>query len=148
MHLQVSDSNIVVEARMLCKKMRRDLDLLPLLQKRYPGVIRMFYYEDLVLNPNQTIRDIYSHFDSMPPDIVFESVASLMNDCAGKEGKENPFEQNRSDPKKSLVKWAFEVSEEEVDAMTAVCSEVLKELGYPVYVNQAIQREEIKLNDS
>ena len=119
-----------MESIELCEKMRHELTLYKALEKRYPGAMMRIRYEDYILNVNQTLHKMYSHFDEIPPKIIYTQLMNLMHG----ERSGGAFNQNRKNATASLYKWITVNSASKVESMTSNCRDVLLALGYPLNV--------------
>ena len=116
----------IVESMVLCEKMRHDLKLLQQLKQNYPGAVITVRYEDYIVNPNETLYRMYSHFEEVPPPIIYQGLMKLMHSKISG----GPFQQTRLNATESLHQWTKLNSEQVNKAMTENCKDVLYFLGY------------------
>ena len=90
----------------------------------------MIRYEDYILNVNETLQKMYTHFDEIPPPMIYTKLMDLMH------GSKNngAFGQTRINATASLYGWIKKNSLAKVEAMTKNCKDVLLALGYPLDV--------------
>ena len=109
--------------------MRIDLKQYEVLEKQYPGVIKLIRYEDFIRNFNETLHEIYNHFHEQPPQQVYQQLMDYMYSSKGDTGKYSQYRANASD---HLESWRKLYSNETVAEMNQECLDVLQRLDYTV----------------
>lgn len=67
---RLSRSSSIEEAKYLCDKMSRDIDILSALASEYPGRVTTVWYEDVVSQPEHFVRDLYDFIGAQLPQKV------------------------------------------------------------------------------
>ena len=121
-----ANHNSTLEARFLCTKMKRDLELYSSYSQLYPGAIKLVKYEDLVRKPEYTAEDIYRHFNVPLNPAVPRWIAS----ARGAQSEGDIYSTDRSDWTASINKWRRLASVATTTGMNRHCYDVLNILGY------------------
>ena len=107
--------------------MRNDLKQLVYLEKQYPGVIKLIRYEDYIRYPNQTLLEIYNHFDEPSvPEAVTDAIHNYI--YARRNG--GKYDQHRENGSKAIENWISKYDEDTIRAMNRECKDVLQSLAY------------------
>lgn len=99
-------------------------------EKRAKTAVLRIHYEDLLSEPDKTMRAINEHLSVAPSDTVFDhsqaATTIKVNEMGWKEKVNKPLEKNRS------LAWQEELSERELMEITPIMAPLLQRLGYPV----------------
>ena len=130
-NLMWSDStgnkNLVTEARVLCQQMRRDIKAWTELDAKYPNVFLKIRYEDLVLHPDDVIRQMYAHIGHRVHWEVRDWVQLAFNSYSN----DGAFGTKRENSTATATAWEYDVTPKEWESLWTECHDVLTMLGYP-----------------
>lgn len=119
--------DLVLEARLLCNQIKRDLNAWRELNSKYPGVFLKVRYEDLVKDPDAAIHKMYAHAGRrvhwQVRDWVHAAFNSYSNDGA--------FGTNRENSTATASAWQYDITPLQWDNLWTECGDVVNELGYP-----------------
>ena len=118
--------DLVNETRLLCKRLKVELDTLFQLEKDYPNRIMHFRYEDYVRSPLKIMQTVYDFIEQVPPANVSNWFAEILN--ADKDG--GAYSTSRKDSLRTAYKWRGKLSTEALNVLTSSCVDVLKTLDY------------------
>ena len=114
----------------LCTRMADDIKVVKQLSKNYPNTFLTLRYEDLVKQPAKYAKKVYDFIGLELP----KSVANWLhnNTHQSKLGKEGIFDPVRRNGTATAYAWKSYWTAAEKDAITVVCYQLLKQLGYEV----------------
>lgn len=129
------------EPSRLCADMVSDYSAAIKFSKKYKGRFKVMRYEDISLDPYQSVNELFSFFglDMHPRVIDFLDTHTKVN--IG--GVSSTYRDSKSAP----FHWRNDLSFEEVDQIQASCKSALKLWGYRPAVNESYQRTFIPISN-
>jgi len=124
----IAAAQIHIEAKLLCSRLRDDLQLFETIQQRYKNRVLLVRYEDLTTNPLQ-FADVISRFGrnaALSEDVVKfvkEHISASTEDYSS-------FNTKRNNVTQLAYKWKTELSQSEISQINEQCVAVLKTLNY------------------
>ena len=112
----------------LCGEMQLDLDEVHKLQVKYPDVILMLRYEDLVDRPSEVLHELYGHFSEVPSKDLEQWLYQTMH-AEEENGKHGVQRTNAS---KTQHAWRENYPADAIDRVSRhiTCQPLLASLGY------------------
>ncbi|ELT88080.1 hypothetical protein CAPTEDRAFT_206602 [Capitella teleta] len=112
-----SKNNRILEAKIFCRSVTRDLNLFNELRQQHPGKLIQVIYDDFVKDPQEYAKAIYEFLDSPPPQ---ETLRWLSINTKGKRNSTNIADQ-----------WQSRIPYGEVRLINEFCKEYLDLIPYP-----------------
>jgi hypothetical protein len=116
------------EASIFCPRISDDVMNLITINQRYPGVVHVVRYEDLVTNPISTAKTVYKIFNSTPPSEWREFVKRTMHSEDGAES--GGFGINVKNASELAYRWRKELPADQMTIINKLCSVAISGLGY------------------
>ena len=121
------NGSYLIEAELLCRKMRLDLAAKKRLDSTHPGTVLLVRYEDLVGDTDATVRNMFSNMGWTFPERVFRSWLNSKTNVTADDGN---FQTRRRNWTERISRWRELMSISHVAKINEVCSDVLHQLGY------------------
>jgi len=77
LHLPKSESQIVAEASLYCHHVTSDIRSRLALEREFPGRIKLMRYEDVLADPEQSFRDIYTLLEEPAPPATLKEMQKM-----------------------------------------------------------------------
>jgi hypothetical protein len=135
----------------VCKNLDSDASAALSIGDKYPKRLLLIRYEDLSINPYDTVEKIIEFLDIPPrPEYIDKYLATH----TGKERDEdssktknnvkelsNPYGTKRLSSETTAFKWRFSMEEEMIKSIEETCQVPMEKLGYAKYSINATNEE-------
>ncbi|KAG7168735.1 carbohydrate sulfotransferase 1-like [Homarus americanus] len=123
------------EPAKVCERYRQDLTAARLLLHHYPHRYTMVRYEDLTLNPERVIRQLYT-FLGLPYTALVDYMVTTMTIGINTEYENlHPFSTRKNTTNKMWA-WRERLTYPQMLHIQTLCSDVLEAYGYPIFTSQ------------
>ena len=124
----VSRGDIVTEAQILCRKMHSDITTYIHASEAFPENFMMLKYEDLALDADRVLRNMYDFIrEPIPP-----AVRRFIIQAAHAQEDNGVVGTKRKNMAETANRWKKTLPAGIMHEVTVVCRNVLNLLGYPI----------------
>ena len=118
--------NAGMPIRSLCKQMEQDHQIYTELKLKYPESLHMLRYEDLAIDQEETLQDLFGFLDEPIPEVTRKYLASISN-ATSNDGR---MGVRRSDSVKTANAWRQKIRKDVYEESRTECAKVIELLGY------------------
>ncbi|CAH1773183.1 unnamed protein product [Owenia fusiformis] len=122
------DKNLTFAAKALCDKMEMDYISYNSLTSEEQKRTLQLKYEDLILEPTDTLHKLYDFIERDLPDETLTWLKERMN-C---KGHENAYSTCRSNARMTAFAWRTKLGNNVIKEINDVCGSLLTLLNYPI----------------
>ena len=110
----------------LCRQMEQDHQIYTKLKLKYPKSLHMMRYEDLAIQQEEALQDLFGFLDEPIPEATRKHMTSITsaNSNGGRMGVK------RSDSEKTANAWRQKIKKDIHEESKTECAKVLQLLGY------------------
>lgn len=114
----------------ICSEMQSDLKSYNKLKSLYPNKLTMLRYEDLVTNPFEESRSLFSFLNMDFSYSVKRFLKTHTNSQVKNTENTNPYSTYRQDSMSTAFRWMKQLNESELLDASQYCDSVLTQLNY------------------
>jgi hypothetical protein len=111
----------------LCDKMSKDINERGRLEKEFPGITMVLYYEDVAGHIEQVADNVYRFIEGRSAP---KSVIEYFQQTPEESGKEHAYGITRKEPKKHSYQWREEIHFDVVKSIDRNCAKVYEQTRY------------------